>query len=33
MKKISDHGKIQTREKGEHSSSGVIIDGIFNFMK
>ena len=32
---ISGKGKvwIQTREKGEHSSSGGIIDGIFNFMK
>ena len=32
---ITGKGKvwIQTREKGEHSSSGGIIDGIFNFMK
>ena len=32
---ISGKGKvwIKTREKGEHSSSGGIIDGIFNFMK
>lgn len=32
---IRGKGKIwiQTREKGEHSSSGGIIDGIFNFMR
>ena len=32
---IKGKGKIwiQTREKGEHSSSGGILDGIFSFMK
>lgn len=32
---ISGKGKIwiQTRKKGEYSSSGGIVDGIFNFMK
>ena len=32
---ISGKGKvwIQTREKGEYSSSGGVIDGIFDFMK
>ncbi|WBX74194.1 AIM24 family protein [Tenacibaculum pacificus] len=32
---IKGNGKvwIQTRKKGEHTSSGGILDGIFNFMK